>query len=63
VGEFVDRALTRSRATLVRDFRGALGRYAAKTGAAPGPVTPDPRRPSGGSNEGFRCNRGESGHA
>jgi hypothetical protein len=32
VTDLVDRALARSRATLVRDFRGALGRYAAKSG-------------------------------
>jgi hypothetical protein len=63
VGEFVDHALALSRATLVRDFRGALGRYVAKSGAAPVLVTPDPRRTSSSDDEGFRRNRGGSSHA
>jgi hypothetical protein len=35
VSEFVDRALAPSRATLVRDFRGALRRYAANLAKPP----------------------------
>jgi uncharacterized protein YhfF len=44
VAEFVDRVLAQSRATLVRDFRGALGRYAAASGGGSAVVTRDPRR-------------------
>jgi Ni/Co efflux regulator RcnB len=58
VGQFVDQALALSRATLVRDFRGVLGRYAAKFGEGTLLVTQAPRAASPTSDEGFRRNRG-----
>jgi hypothetical protein len=53
VSEFVDRAFTRSRATLVRDLRGALGRYIAKSGGPAAVVTRDPRLASADEDEQF----------
>lgn len=41
-GRVCDRALARSRATPVRNFRGALGRYVAKSGGGPVAVTIEP---------------------
>lgn len=60
VTEFVDRALGRSRATLVRDFRGALRRYAAKAGEGSAAVTRDPRRATAGNDERFSRNPGSA---
>lgn len=60
VAAFVDRALARSRATLVRDFRGVLGRYGVKLGEASAVVTHDPRRASTDGDERFRRNPGGS---
>jgi len=59
VTEFVDRALARSRATLVRDFRGALGRCMAKSGGGSVAVTRDPRLASAGDDERFGRNPGD----
>jgi hypothetical protein len=60
VAEFVDRALARSRATLVRDFRGALGRYVAKSGGGSVAVTHDPRLASDAGDERFSRNPGDA---
>jgi hypothetical protein len=58
VAEFVDRALARSRVTLMRDFRGALGRYSVKSGDEAVDVTQDPRRASAEGDERFGRNPG-----
>lgn len=58
VTEFVNRALALSRATLVRDLRGALGRYVAKSGGGSVAVTRDPRSASAAGDERFGRNLG-----
>ena len=58
IGQFVDHVFAQSRATLVRDFRGALGRCTSKVGEDPAVVTPDPRRPSSAEDKGFRRDPG-----
>jgi hypothetical protein len=60
MGEIVDRALARSRATLTRDLRGALRRYGTKAGDAASAVTPVPRLASAYRDEGFGADRGSA---
>jgi hypothetical protein len=58
VGQFVDHALALSRASLVRDLRGILGRYVATSGDPLPAVTREPRPTSSQEDEGFGRNRG-----
>jgi len=49
MGRAVDRALGLSRATLLRDFAGILGRFERRSGEARTPVTHDHPLASGGN--------------